>query len=426
MSSIAIIGGQWGDEGKGKIVDLLARDAAVVARFSGGNNAGHTIVTDEHFLQLHLVPCGVLWDDSTNIIGNGVVIDPDVLIEELKMVNSLGLSSRVLVSNRAHIIMPYHIALDKLTETSRGASSLGTTERGIGPAYVDKAARRGIRAGELLDVDELLTRIPAIVELNNRMITRVYDGEPVPLKVVIDKIKEWADFLAPYIGRAEEALTDAFTKGRKIIFEGAQGTLLDIDHGTYPFVTSSNPTVGGCLTGLGIGPRDFTDIYGVFKAYCTRVGSGPFPTELPESEATALRERAGEFGATTGRPRRIGWFDAVAAKYSAVINGFTGIVITRLDILDTMDEVKICVGYELEGEVQNTFPRDYALLDQCQPVYETLPGWSEGTAGVTDEAQLPKNARQYIKRIEQLTGAPAKLISTGPKRDEATFLNGIS
>jgi len=422
MPAIAVIGGQWGDEGKGKIIDLLARDAKVVARFSGGNNAGHTIVTGDHFLQLHLVPCGVLWENAVNIIGNGVVIDPDVLIDELKAVGELSVNSSVLISNRAHIIMPYHILLDKLHESARGESALGTTGRGIGPAYVDKVARRGIRIGELLSVDDLLERIPAIAEFNNRMIQFVYDGDPISVKSIADSIKRWADFLPTYIGRAEEALADAFEKDQKIIFEGAQGTLLDLDHGTYPYVTSSNPTVGGCLTGLGIGPQAFADVYGVFKAYCTRVGSGPFPTELSEADADALRQRAGEFGATTGRPRRIGWFDAVAARYSAVINGFTGIVITRLDILDGMDEVKICVGYKLMGEEMDTFPRDHALLGQCEPIYETMKGWRGATAGVVDPTQLPAGARAYIARLAELTGAPVVLISTGPTRDEAAFV----
>ncbi len=425
MPAYAIIGGQWGDEGKGKIIDLLAEKAAIVARYSGGNNAGHTILTDDHHLQLHSVPSGILWENSTNIIGNGVVVDPDILIQEINMIESLPRSGKVLVSNRAHLIMPYHIRLDKVQEKYRGAGAIGTTGKGVGPAYVDKVGRHGIRIGELLDVEDLILKLPEIIEFNNRIIKRVYGGEPIEEDIVIGKVRAWSKFLAPYISNVETLIAEAMREDKIVIMEGAQGALLDLDHGTYPYVTSSNSTVGGVLTGLGVGPRSFERVTGVFKAYCTRVGSGPLPTEMDAKSADKFRVRAHEYGTTTQRPRRIGWFDGVAARYSVIVNGFDSMIITRLDILDNMETVPVCVGYMLDGQRIDNFPIDTALLNRCQPIYEHLEGWKEPTSFITSPTQLPKNARKYIARLEKLSDVPATIISTGPKRDQALSLQDL-
>ena len=426
MPAYAIVGAQWGDEGKGKIVDLLAQKAAVVARYSGGNNAGHTIMRNGEEFKLHLIPCGISWPHVTNIIGNGMVVDVDVLTHEMENLAKVGLDGRkVLVSDRAHLIMPYHLELDNLQEAQRGDDALGTTKRGIGPAYVDKVARVGVRIGELQDLEALLKRLPGLVQFKNRIIREIYDGEPLEEDLVVEKVRAWAEYAVPYIGKAEDAIAESLGNGGNVIFEGAQGALLDLDHGTYPYVTSSNCTVGGILTGLGMGPRSFSEVTGVFKAYTTRVGAGPMPTELPENMAAELRQRSGEFGSTTGRPRRIGWFDAVAGRYSAVVNGMNSIIITRLDILDGMDQVPICVAYKLNGNITERFPQDAALLEECEPVYEYMPGWSDNTSGITSKSQLPESALNYIKALERHVGAPAKVISTGPMRDEAVFLEQL-
>lgn len=426
MPAYAVIGGQWGDEGKGKIIDFLARNASVVARYSGGNNAGHTVITEAGTVKFHLVPSGVLWPHTTNVIGNGVVVDPDVLLNEIRELTHSGVDvSRLAVSDRAHLIMPYHITMDRLQEYDRGNEALGTTGRGVGPAYVDKVNRSGIRAGELLDLEDLLLRLPRLVDAKDKMFTRVYDGEPVDRDELFDKVRRWASELTSVIQPVESIVDGALESGENVILEGAQGALLDLDHGTYPYVTSSNPTVGGTMTGLGIGPRSFGGVTGVFKAYCTRVGAGPFPTELEDEVGAAIREKAGEFGATTGRPRRCGWFDAVAARYSARVNGFDSMVITRLDILDGFKAIKVCVAYEVDGERIDRFPIDSAVLERCIPVYEEVPGWDGSAAGLTDAAQLPDGAKRYVEYLESLLGVPASIISTGPMRDEAIVLREI-
>ena len=426
MPAYAIIGAQWGDEGKGKIVDMLAERSAVVARFSGGNNAGHTIIRGDNELKLHLVPCGVAWPQVTNVIGNGMVVDVDVLQHEVQGLADMGFRDRkIVVSDRAHLIMPYHILLDQLQENQLGEDAIGTTRRGIGPAYVDKVSRVGVRAGELLDLDLVTERVLELVRFKNRLIKEIYHHEPIAEDEVVDKIRNWAQFLTPYVGKAEDVVADTLAADGNVIFEGAQGALLDLDHGTYPYVTSSNCTIGGVLTGLGMGPRSFSEVAGVFKAYCTRVGAGPLPTELEEEAADALRQRSGEFGSTTGRPRRIGWFDAVAGHYSAVVNGMNSIIITRLDILDGMDKVPICVAYKLNGETITRFPQDPALLGECEPVYEYLPGWSDNTAGITTTGQLPTRARDYIERLAELVGAPVKIVSTGPEREQAVQIEQL-
>ncbi len=422
MPAQAVIGGLWGDEGKGKIIDFLAKDATVVARYSGGNNAGHTVTNDYGKLVFHLIPCGICHEDTVNIIGNGMVVDPDVLIDEIADAVKLGLPGDIAVSDRAHLIMPYHIILDELEEKRRGQSAIGTTGKGIGPAYIDKVSRMGLRMGELIDLEAMMMRLPEIVNFKNQMIVDVYGGEPVDAGAVLQKARDWAYKLAPYISRTEDIVANALANNEKVIIEGAQGALLDLDHGTYPFVTSSNPTIGGALTGLGIGPRAFSEVSGVFKAYFTRVGAGPFPTEILGEEASRIRESAGEFGATTGRARRVGWFDAVAARYSARVNGFDSMFITRLDTLDNWNRIQICTKYELDGTITTEFPIDPIKMKRCIPIYEPVAGWSDSTTGVTEWSQLPEGAQKYVRKIEQLVDIPATIISTGPHRDETMIV----
>ena len=426
MPAYAVIGGQWGDEGKGKVVDYLAEKAHCVMRYSGGSNAGHTVVNEDGNFSLHLVPCGIFWPQTTCIIGNGVVVDPDLLLGELDDLESRSVdTSRLYVSERAHLVMPYHILLDRLEESSRGAGALGTTGMGIGPAYMDKAGRSGIRAGELLDPPSLLPRLKQVVELKNAMITRVYEESPISLEEVYDKCVLWSQRLQSHLHPTELIVQQTLQKGQKILLEGAQGTLLDLDHGTYPYVTSSSPSIGGACTGLGLSPRDIAGVTGVFKAYSTRVGSGPLTTEMDESTADFLREQAWEYGTTTGRARRIGWFDAVAARYSVLINGFNSLVLTRVDVLDGFPTIKMCVGYKADGEVVDHFPAQVSLLERCEPVYEELPGWEVPTASSTHISQLPKEAVAFVKRIEELVGCPVHLISTGPTRWETIPLQPI-
>ncbi len=420
MPAYAVIGAQWGDEGKGKIIDFLAERASVIARYSGGNNAGHTVINDAGTFKLHLVPSGICWSHATNVIGNGVVVDPDVLIKEINE-NQLD-PEHLAVSDRAHLIMPYHIVLDRLEEERRGKSAIGTTGRGVGPAYVDKVARQGLRVGELLNPEDLSLRLPEIIAFKNEIITKIYGGDPIDIDEVYEKTRNWATQLAGYIRPVENIVADAIEDDKNVIVEGAQGALLDLDHGTYPYVTSSNPTVGGTLTGLGMGPRTYGGVAGVFKAYCTRVGSGPFPTEIHGEEGDRIREMAGEFGVTTGRARRIGWFDGVAAKYSARVNGFDNMIITRLDTLDGWDEIRICVAYEIDGVRTDQFPVDAEMLDRAKPIYESVPGWTESTRAITKPEQINDGARAYISKLEEVVGIPVSIISTGPHRAETLIL----
>jgi len=423
MPAYAVIGAQWGDEGKGKIIDFLAEKAAIIARYSGGNNAGHTVINDAGTFKLHLVSSGICWPHTMNVIGNGVVVDPEVLLKEIGE-NNLD-PSRLAVSDRAHLIMPYHVVLDQLEEAKRGDAAIGTTGRGVGPAYVDKVARQGLRVGELLDPEELALRLPEIVAFKNEIITKIYGGNPVDIEDIIALTKKWANELAEYIRPVENLVADAIDNGENVIVEGAQGALLDLDHGTYPYVTSSNPTVGGTLTGLGMGPRSYGGVAGVFKAYCTRVGAGPFPTEIHGEEGDRIREMAGEFGVTTGRARRIGWFDGVAAKYSARVNGFDGLIVTRLDTLDGWDEIKICVAYELDGKRTDQFPIDAARLERAKPIYESVPGWTESTRSITKPSQINDGAQAYLNKLEEVVGVPVKIVSTGPHRDETLVIEDL-
>ena len=419
MPAYAVIGGQWGDEGKGKVIDYLAGQVDSVVRYAGGNNAGHTVVNEQGEFQLHLVPSGICWPNAHGIIGNGVVVDPDVLADEMQTLHQRGIDTTKLhVSERAHVIMPYHITLDALEEQARGQQAIGTTGRGIGPAYADKTARNGIRIGDLLDHETLTPKLQTILEQKNAIITKIYHADPLSLDHLKAKCRQWADQLRPYVRPTEQLVQDHLAQGKRVLLEGAQGTLLDLDHGSYPYVTSSSPSIGGAITGLGLNPQAIAGVLGVFKAYSTRVGSGPMPTEMDQPTANKIRQIAQEYGATTGRPRRIGWFDAVAAQYSQQINGFTGLVLTRLDILDGFETVKICTAYHADGQQITRFPANTALLSRCQPIYETLPGWSQPTASATTLTQLPPNAQNYLQRLEQLITTPIQIISTGPSRPE--------
>jgi adenylosuccinate synthase len=419
LSIHAVLGGQWGDEGKGKIVDFLAENFSIVARFSGGNNAGHTVINELGEFKFHLIPSGVCWPHVSNIIGNGVVVDPNVLIEEISKLKDLGLgNSKIKVSNKCHIVMPYHILIDQFDEKRKGSFKLGTTRRGIGPAYVDKVSREGIRIGELLDLKDFQENLNRVLTQKNEILTKIYNQKPLEITQIMENAKSWASFLKPYIDDTESYISNSIKDNKKILLEGAQGSLLDLDHGTYPYVTSSNPTIGGALTGLGLGPKNISEIFGVFKSYCTRVGAGPFPTELEGDLGEKLRIKGHEFGTTTGRPRRCGWFDVVIANYSIRINNLDSIILTRLDILDGFDEIKICVGYELEGKEIADLPVDLKKLQKCTPIYEVLKGWQQSTSGVSQLDSLPKEATKFISRIQELTQTPIKIISTGPKRHE--------
>jgi len=419
MPAYAVIGGRWGDEGKGKVIDYLAGDVDSVVRYAGGNNAGHTVVNDKGTFQLHLVPSGICWPNVYGIIGNGVVVDPDVLVGELTEIAARGIdTSKLFISERAHVIMPYHVVLDRLEEEARGDAAIGTTGRGIGPAYMDKTGRMGIRVGDLLDWDTLEPLVAQNLKQKNALITKIYGSEPLALDDVLAKCRIWADQMTPYAKATEQLVQDLLAQNKKVLLEGAQGTLLDIDHGSYPYVTSSSPSIGGACTGLGLNPQAIKGVLGVFKAYSTRVGSGPMPSEIKDEEAEEIREKAQEFGVTTGRARRIGWFDSIAARYSQLVNGFTGLVLTRLDILDEFDSVKVCVGYEVDGKRVDRFPANTGLLARCEPIYEELPGWDQPTASATELSQLPENALAYVKRIEELVGCRVQIISTGPRREE--------
>ena len=429
MPAYAVIGGQWGDEGKGKIVDFLARESQYVVRYSGGNNAGHTVLNNMGKFALNLVPAGIFWPHVSCIIGNGVVVDPEVLLNEVQGIQDRGVDpSRLFISDRAHLIMPYHVALDALEEGARGVNAIGTTGKGVGPAYVDKVARVGIRVGDLLratDEGTFLPRLEQVVEQKNAIITKVYGGQPISAKYLYQRCLEWGERLGPYIRQAEVILQEALAKGDNVLLEGAQGTLLDIDHGTYPYVTSSSPSIGGAMTGLGIPPQAIKGVVGIFKAYSTRVGAGPLVTELAGGVGDAIRERAWEYGTTTGRPRRCGWFDAVAARYSNTVNGFTSIVLTRLDVLDGFSPIKLCVAYRLNGQTIDRFPTNVQELEQCEPVYEEFPGWTEPTASAKRLEDLPRGARLYVQRLENLIGAPIDIISTGPNREETVTIRPI-
>jgi len=421
--NLAVLGSQWGDEGKGKIVDLLTPNFSTVARYQGGHNAGHTVYVNGTKFVLHLIPSGILHPDVTCIIGNGVVVDPEALFKEVDELARGGtdVTGRLLVSDRAHLILPYHRELDMLSEARRGERKIGTTSRGIGPAYEDKIGRRGIRLSDLLgDRAALAEEVRDNVSARNRIIREnTLDWEPV-----LAQLLSYAERLRPMAADTSAALAADLVAGRRILFEGAQATMLDIDHGTYPFVTSSNASAGGICTGLGVPPKAIHAVLGVAKAYTTRVGEGPMPTELSGSLADQLRESGQEYGASTGRPRRCGWYDAVVVRYSARINGLDGLALTKLDVLDGLPEVKLCTGYRVNGQLLRDFPADLRLLAAAEPEYETLPGWTEPTRGATRFEQLPTAAQQYVRRLEEVSGVPCALVSTGSDRNETIITPG--
>lgn len=427
MAIITVVGGQWGDEGKGKVVDLLAEKANMVVRFSGGDNAGHTVINPHGEFKLHLIPSGIFYPQVTCIIGNGVAINPTVLLREIKELKEHGIdTSRLFISDRAHLIMPYHTLLDELEEERRNKGALGTTRKGIGPVFADKAARLGIRAGDLLDAAMLRSRLGTALEFKNIVLTKVYGVSPLSLDETYDQYRRYGEQLAPLIRDTTSVIREAVTRGDPILLEGAQGALLDPDFGTYPYVTSSSPLAGASCIGAGLGPREIDRVMGVFKAYNTRVGAGPMPTELHDETGGLIREKAGEYGTTTGRPRRCGWFDAVAGRFSAQINGLTDIALTHLDIYDGFPAIKICTAYRCDGRTLTSFPSDQAILERCQPVYEELDGWQESISRIRYFGGLPTAARSYLSRLEELLSCPVSLVSVGADRMQIIPVRAMS
>ena len=425
MAIVTIIGGQWGDEGKGKIIDHLSKNADVVARYSGGNNAGHTIENDFGKFALHLVPCGVGWEGTKNLIGSGTVIDPDVLIDELELIKKNNLPGEIFISEKAHLIMPYHIKLDQAEEKFRGSAAVGTTGRGIGPAYSDKISRNGIRVGDLKNLDVLKSKISRNLKLKNKILREIYNTDEILEKEIFEKIDKWNNKLSKYISNTEQIIHKNIEEKKFILLEGAQGALLDIDHGTYPYVTSSNSISGGSLTGLGIGAKEIDKVMGVFKAFTTRVGEGPFPTEIFGENAEKIRKIASEFGATTGRPRRIGWFDAVAAKYSIKINGLDSVLMTKLDILDHFETIKVCTTYDYKGEKLDFFPTDPEILSNVKPIYEEFGGWDKSTYNLDSYEKINEVAKLFISKLENILEVPIEVISTGPSRNATIIRNKL-
>lgn len=419
MTVLAVVGGQWGDEGKGKMVDLLTGRAQVVARYQGGDNAGHTVVNPKGEFRLHLIPAGIFDPKTTCIIGNGVVINPKKLLKEMGLLRDHGISlERLYISEAAHVILPFHLLFDGLEEENRGNNSIGTTRRGIGPTYTDKAARTGVRMVDLLDEEILLTRLNYLIKSKNRILTHVYDQHPLSLHEIYLQYLEYGRQLAPHITDTRRILQEAIRRGQNILLEGAQGMMLDLDFGTYPYVTSSSPSVGGACTGLGIPPASIDRVLTVSKAYCTRVGEGPFPSEAEEEIGARLRERGHEFGTTTGRPRRCGWFDAVVARYGIEINGVDALAITKLDVLDEEPIIRICTGYRLNDAIVHHVPNSLMLWQAVTPVYEELPGWETSTRDIRAFEDLPPLAQAFLNRIEEITKVPIAIVSVGPRREE--------
>ncbi len=419
MPSIVIVGAQWGDEGKGKIIDYLAGRANVVVRAQGGNNAGHTVIVEDKKYAFHLLPSGVLYSDKLNIIGNGVVFDPEGFLKEIKVLEDQGIdTSSVKIDERVHVIFPYHKRLDALQEDARGEDQIGTTKKGIGPCYMDKIERSGIRLGEMLDKEEFKSRLYPQVERKNQIIEKIYGGEGFNPDEIYDAYCKYADILRKYVTDTTVLVYEALKDNKKVLFEGAQGTLLDIDLGTYPYVTSSHPTSGGFCIGSGVGPNMLDEIIGIVKAYTTRVGRGPFPTEEDNETGDLIRKKGNEFGTTTGRPRRCGWFDGVMVRYTSRINGLTSISLMLLDVLSGFDKIKMCIGYEYNGEILQNFPSSLKVLSQCKPIYKELDGWHEDITQAKSFEELPENTKRYIEAIEEYTGLPVSIVSVGPKRSQ--------
>nr|WP_206323097.1 adenylosuccinate synthase [Streptomyces sp. HNM0575] len=421
-----MLGAQWGDEGKGKATDLLGGSVDYVVRYQGGNNAGHTVVVGDQKYALHLLPSGILSPGCVPVIGNGVVVDPSVLLSELSGLNERGVdTSGLLISGNAHLITPYHTEVDKVTERFLGQRKIGTTGRGIGPAYADKINRTGIRVQDLFDESILTQKVEAALDFKNQVLAKLYNRRAVRTEQIVEELLGYADALRGYVADTSLILNDAVEQGKVVLFEGGQGTLLDVDHGTYPFVTSSNPTAGGACTGSGVGPTKISRVIGILKAYTTRVGAGPFPTELLDADGEALREIGGERGVTTGRDRRCGWFDAVIARYATRVNGLTDFFLTKLDVLTGWERVPVCVAYEIEGRRVTELPFSQSDFHHATPVYEYLPGWSEDITKAKSFSDLPKNAQGYVKAVEEMSGAPVSAVGVGPGRDETIQINSF-
>ncbi|MHB9093523.1 MAG: adenylosuccinate synthase [Eubacteriales bacterium] len=426
MPSVVLIGAQWGDEGKGKVTDVLAEKADIVVRYQGGNNAGHTVVVGEEEFKLHLIPSGILYPDKTCIIGNGVVIDPAVLLQELEYLAARGINTNNLrISLRAHIIMPYHKKLDEVIEESKGDAKIGTTKRGIGPAYMDKAARVGIRFVDLLDRDEFSLLLDRNLKEKNNLLAKVYAADGFNKDTIMKEYMGYADLLRKYAADTSIIIYDALKAGKNVLFEGAQGTLLDLDHGTYPYVTSSHPIAGAACVGAGLGPTEITKVLGIIKAYTTRVGEGPFPTELLDETGLHLRDKGHEYGTTTGRPRRCGWFDAVIARYTVRVSGLTSMAVTKLDVLTGMDTLKICTGYRRGNEIIRDFPASLKTLAECEPVYEEMPGWHDDITSAKAFADLPAAAQNYLNRLSELAGTPISIIGVGTRRTQTIIIDSL-
>lgn len=426
-NNVVVLGTQWGDEGKGKIVDMLTAEADAVVRFQGGHNAGHTIVVGNETTILHLIPSGILRESVECYIGNGVVLSPDALLKELEELDEKGVNARerLFLSDGCPLILPYHILLDQAREKARGKSAIGTTGRGIGPAYEDKVARRGLRVGDFLNMESTLSKLESILDYHNFVLKNYYQHDTCDIASLTDQLNQWSETISPMINDVSARLNTLQKQNKKILFEGAQGTLLDIDHGTYPYVTSSNTTAGGVCAGSGVAPTSINYILGIVKAYTTRVGGGPFPTELFDRVGEELGERGHEFGATTGRQRRCGWLDAIALKRAMEINGITGICFTKLDVLDTLDEICICTSYTIDGKDIESLPLNAENIENCTPNYITLPGWKASTVGATQFESLPENAKAYIKKVEDLLEVPIDIISTGPERSQNIIRRNI-
>ena len=419
MPGLVLLGAQWGDEGKGKVTDYLAERASMVVRYQGGNNAGHTVVVGDEEFKLRLIPSGILYPETTCVIGNGVVIDPRVLLKELAYLHEKGVdTSKLRISERAHVIMPYHVLIDTLDEEAKGEQKIGTTKNGIGPCYMDKSARIGIRIADLMGKEEFAQRLQSVLAIKNNLLVKLYGVEAMDFEPLFEEYCGYAEQLRQYVTDTSLLIDNALKAGENVVFEGAQGTLLALDHGTYPYVTSSNPIASSACVGAGVGPTNITQVLGIVKAYTTRVGEGPFPTELLEETGKALQTKGHEFGTVTGRARRCGWIDMVMLKYAIRLSGITAFALMKLDVLDELPTIKICTHYEMDGQRVEAFPTSLKKLGQCHPVYEELPGWQCDTSKATTFEELPVNAQKYISRIEELSGVPVKIVAVGPKRSE--------
>ena len=426
MATVVVVGTQWGDEGKGKVTDYLAEQAHVVARYQGGNNAGHQIRLNGQKFNMHLLPSGYLYEDKVCLLGNGMVIDPRALLEEMNYIHKQGVKTgKLVISDRAHVVMPYHIRLDELEEERKSMQKIGTTRKGIGPAYMDKAARIGIRIADLLDPDEFRRKLELNVDEKNRLLHRYYETDGFDVDAIYDEYLSYAEQIRPYVTETSVVLDEAISHGQDVLFEGAQATMLDLDQGTYPYVTSSNPVAGGVCIGAGVGPTKINKVIGVVKAYTTRVGEGPFVSELNNELGERLREEGHEYGVTTGRPRRVGWFDSVVTRHARRVSGLDAIAVTKLDILSIMDELKICVAYRLDGREITHIPASLSALGRCEPVYETMPGWKTDISHMRSFEELPVEAQHYLKRIEELTGAEIVIFGTGAEREQMVEMTPV-